>query len=65
MWNRGRTFRVMYRVKRMDMGMVTANTSTSTGEMTTIIRKEPTTVMTLAAICTRSLEREALTVSMS
>ena len=55
----------MYRVKRMDMGMVTANTSTSTGEMTTIIRKEPTTVMTLAAICTKSLEREALTVSMS
>ena len=57
-WNRGRTFFVMYRVNRMDMGMVTANTSTNRGEMNTIIKKEPTTVMALAAICSRSLERE-------
>ena len=33
--------------------------------MNTIIKKEPTTVMALAAICSRSLEREAFTVSMS
>ena len=64
-WNKGRTFLVMYRVNRMDMGMVMTNTSTSTGEMTTIMMKEPTTVITLAAICSRSLEREAFTVSMS
>ena len=64
-WNRGRTFLVMYRVKRMDMGMVMTNTSTRVGEITTIIMKEPTTVMTLAAICSKSLEREAFTVSMS
>ena len=55
----------MYRVKRMDMGMVTTKTSTNAGEMTTIIRKEPTTVITLAAICSRSLDNEAFTVSMS
>ena len=65
MWNRGRTFLVMYRVNRMDMGMVMTNTSTRAGEMTTIMMKEPTTVMMLAAICSRSLDREAFTVSMS
>ena len=64
-WNRGLTFFVMYRVNKMDMGMVMTNTSTSTGEMATIMMKEPTTVMTLAAICSKSLEREAFTVSMS
>ena len=55
----------MYRVKPMDMGMVMANTSTRTGEMTIIMTRDPSTVITLAAICNRSLDREAFTVSMS
>ena len=55
----------MYRVNSTDMGIVMANTSTSTGEMTSIMAREPTTVITLAAICSRSLEREAFTVSIS
>ena len=63
--NSGRTRFVIYRVNKMDMGMVTAKTSTSRGEMAIIITREPSTVMTLAAICSRSLEREAFTVSIS
>ena len=45
--------------------MVTTNTSTSVGEIISIIISEPTTVMTLVAICSKSLERDAFTVSMS
>lgn len=61
----GRTLRVIYRVKRMEMGIVTAKTRTSIGDMASIITRDPTTVIALVATWRRSLEREALTVSMS
>ena len=61
----GRTRPVMYLVNATDSGTVTTNTSTSVGEIRTIIANAPTTVITLVRICTRSLDREVLTVSMS
>lgn len=48
-----------------EAGMVKAKTRISTGEMASIIKKEPKTVMALAAICNRSLDSEAVMVSMS
>ena len=62
---RGRTFLDIYRVNMMEMGTVTAKTSTSGGLIRSIMTSEPTTVMTLEQIWTRSLEREVLTVSIS
>lgn len=55
----------MNRVNSTDRGTVTAKTSTSSGEMRIIMLSAPATVMTLVKICTRSLESEVLTVSMS
>ncbi len=55
----------MNRVKSTESGTVTANTSTNSGEIRIIMLSAPATVMTLVKICTRSLEREVLTVSMS
>ncbi len=52
-------------VYRTDSGMVTSMTSTRYGEMATIMIKEPTTVMILEKICTRSVERDTLMVSIS
>ena len=61
----GRTRPVMYFVNSTDTGTVTANTSTSTGEMRIIMMSAPATVIRLVRICTRSLDSEVLTVSMS
>ena len=55
----------MYFVNSTDTGTVTANTSTSTGEMRIIMMSAPATVIRLVRICTRSLDSEVLTVSMS
>ncbi len=65
LWNKGRTFFVMYLVNSTDMGMVTTNTSTSIGDMAIIMIREPKTVMALAAICKRSFDSDAFTVSIS
>ena len=48
-----------------ETGIVTTNTRMSTGEMESIIAREPSTVMKLVQICTISLESEALMVSTS
>ena len=63
--NSGRTFRVIYRVIKMDAGIVITKTDTRAGAIISIITSEPMTVITLVQICSRSLDREALTVSMS
>ena len=63
--NRGRVRFVINRVMQADRGTVTANTSTSFGEITTIMDSAPTTVITVVRICTRSLDRDSLTVSIS
>ena len=47
---KGRVFPVMYRVIRADRGTVTANTSTSLGEIATIIPKAPAMVITVVTI---------------
>ena len=49
----------------METGMVKTKIKISLGEMESIMLNEPTTVMTLDSICTRSLDSEALMVSMS
>ena len=49
----------------MESGTVNKNTSTSLGEITTIMEKAPTTVITVVKSCTTSCDKEVLTVSMS
>ena len=63
--NRGLVFPVRNRVIQADRGTVTANTSTSRGEIIIIMYKEPATVIAVVIICTRSLDRDSLTVSIS
>ena len=46
-------------------GTVTANTSTSGGEMVNIITSEPATVAALTATCNASCESDSPTASMS
>ena len=50
---------------RIERGTVTANTRQRRGDIVSIIISEPATVTTLDAICTRSVERVELIVSMS
>ena len=41
----------MYFVRKIEIGIVTANTSTNAGEIASIIASEPTTVMMLVQTC--------------
>ena len=52
-------------MKSSDAGTVMKKTLTSGGDSRTIIRKDPVTVMTLVQIISRSVDSDALTVSMS
>lgn len=52
-------------VIQTDSGSVNANTSTSLGEIKTIITKAPLTVITVVSSCTTSSESDTFTVSIS
>ena len=52
-------------VVTMERGTVKAKTRQSFGEMVIIMTRDPATVTTEEAICTRSVDRVALMVSMS
>ncbi len=63
--NSGLTLAVRSLVNITVAGTVTAKIKSIFGEMNSIPKKEPPTVMILVHICKRSLEREAFTVSIS
>ncbi len=63
--NRGLVLEVIKRVISPDKGTVKRKTSTSAGDISTIMYREPATVMTVPRICIRSLDRDSLTVSTS
>ena len=63
--NNGLVFPVINFVIRNDKGIVTTNISISIGDIESIIKNEPTTVITLVSICTRSVESDVFTVSIS
>ena len=63
--NSGRTERLRLIVIHTDTGTVTMNTASSIGEIISMPINAPTTVMIPVAACRISLDKEALTVSMS
>ena len=63
--NSGLVNDVIFLVKKMASGTVTAKTNVSRGEIISIIASDPITVAVLAKICTISVESEVLIVSIS
>ena len=63
--NRGRVKPVIFFVMNIESGTVKTNTSTSVGEMESIMMSAPMTVTALANTCTMSFVSEVLMVSMS